>query len=355
MVTWNYNGDADITLGEVKISKTAKIILIILLVILVICGGLSIYFRNYIYDFIANPQVVLSQSEINLEVHNEFIPEDYIANSTSEYTYDIAGKDEINIDKLGTYEVIYNSKNRIKSNSAKLTVNVVDTTPPEIKLTKDMLMLTRGKDTDKFNAKDYLESVSDNYSKPEKILIDFTTNIDFEHNDEIEVTYEAQDEAGNIATAKLNIAVYDSLDELIAEYEKNKEENGKEDEDIEAAKQEKEKEEAATQAQTEAQTQAQTEAPTQAQTEAPTEEPATEAPTTEAPNNDPWISGVHDITVTTSTDFGTMQAQLISGVSGSGTVYCDYSSVNLTVPGTYPVYWSSDDGASATCYVTVTE
>ena len=135
---WNYAHDADLTIGETHVSKTAKILLISLIVVLIILSGLAIYFRAYIYDYIVNPSVELSESSINLEVHSKFNPEEYITNINSGYTYEIEQND-INTDVLGEYVVTYNSKNKVRQNSIQLTVNVVDTTGPNIELTSDLL------------------------------------------------------------------------------------------------------------------------------------------------------------------------------------------------------------------------
>lgn len=347
MIEWNYAGDADITIGEVRISRTAKVILIILIIILCICMGASIYFRHYIFDFISNPQVVLSSNTITLEVNSELNPEKYIIGDTSAYTYTVDGLNTVNTKKLGKYTITYNSKNLIKSNSVTLIIKVVDTTAPEITLTEDALKLVRGTDTDNFNAKNYLKEVKDNYSKAENIKIDFTNTLNFD-NDEVEVLYSATDEAGNIATAKLSIIVVDSEDDLIADYEKQRqaEEEAKRQAEEESRQQEESKQQA-TEAPTQKQTEAQTEAPTQETTTKENKERKTEAK--------PYIKGVKDITVSVGTSTSDIVSKLVSGVSGSGYVSCDYSSVNPTVAGTYPVYWSSDDGASATSYVTVKE
>ena len=62
---WYYKGDADITIGEVHISNRARIILIILVISTVIVGGLGIYFRNYIYDYLVNPSIQLAERDIS--------------------------------------------------------------------------------------------------------------------------------------------------------------------------------------------------------------------------------------------------------------------------------------------------
>ena len=358
MMEWNYAHDADITIGEVHLSNTAKIILILLIIFLLAGGGLAIYFRSYIYDYIADPEIILIDDTVELEVHSSFDEKKYINNlefyeeasttdASGRYSYVVEGLDKVNTDKLGEYTITYKSKNSVKSKEVTLKVKVVDTTAPKITLKKDVVLLTRGKDTDKFNPRDYLDSVSDNYTKTENIKIDFTKNINFDA-DEFEVIYTATDESENMATAKLSLVIFDSEEEK-QEEEKKQNEDGEDEGDSTDKPTEK-----PTDKPTETQTQTPT---TQSQTQAPTTQATTQA-TTEATTQaapDPYISGVHDISVPVGTDYGTMVASLISGVTGSGYVSCDYSSVNLTVAGTYPVYWSSDDGASATSYVTVTE
>jgi hypothetical protein len=277
----------------------------------------------------------------------EFYEEASTTDASGRYSYVVEGLDKVNTDKLGEYTITYKSKNSVKSKDIALKVKVVDTTAPKIKLKKDVVLLTRGKDTDKFNPRDYLDSVSDNYTKTEKIKIDFTKNINFDA-DEFEVIYTATDESENMATAKLSLVIFDSEEE---KQEEEKKQNEDEDEKDDGGSTDN------TNGSTEKPTERPTDRPTESQTQAPTTQATTQA-TTEATTQaapDPYISGVHDISVSVGTDYNTMVASLISGVTGSGYVSCDYSSVNLTVAGTYPVYWSSDDGASATSYVTVTE
>lgn len=63
----------------------------------------------------------------------------------------------------------------------------------------------------------------------------------------------------------------------------------------------------------------------------------------------PYIK-VHDITCSMST----IQSAIYGAVDGSsGTVMCDLS--NITGCGTYTVYWTASDGATATSRVTITE
>lgn len=352
MIEWNYAHDADITIGEVHISKTAKILLICLIVFLVIVTGVAIYFRAYIYDYIANPTIILTEKEVNIEVHEKFNAENYIANDTSNYTYEIVNSD-FDVDKLGTYIVTYNSSNRVNKNTVDLTVNVVDTTPPEIILTKELDLLVRGKDTKHFNPVKYIKSIKDNYSSKDKIKIDYTTDIDFS-KDTAQIIYKATDENNNVSTKTLNLAIYNSAEDL----EKDKDNKTQTTENNTSNSNNSQTEAPVTEEYTEAPTEApQTEAPTEVPTEAPTEA-QTEAP---APITERSISGVHDVTYSWSDTSWTLQSaysDLAAGVSCTGdSIYLEGYSGQIAGPGTYAFTWrySSDGSSPATCYLYVTE
>lgn len=88
----------------------------------------------------------------------------------------------------------------------------------------------------------------------------------------------------------------------------------------------------------------------QQSTQTTREEPTTQAP---APKADPYIN-VHDVTASASGGTAAIEAALNSAVDGSsGTVMCDPSAI--TGIGTFPVYWTATDGATATSYITITE
>ena len=75
--------------------------------------------------------------------------------------------------------------------------------------------------------------------------------------------------------------------------------------------------------------------------------------TTERPAVQAYIN-VHDVTASMSGGTAAIEAALNGAVdSSSGTVTCDTSSI--TGIGTFPVYWTSTDGATAISYITVTE
>lgn len=74
---------------------------------------------------------------------------------------------------------------------------------------------------------------------------------------------------------------------------------------------------------------------------------------TESPKTTPYIK-VHDVSASMSGGNDAIEAALKSAVdASSGTVMCDPSAI--TGLGTFPVYWTSTDGATATSYITITE
>lgn len=389
---WYYKGDADITIGEVHISNRARIILIILVISMVIVGGLGIYFRNYIYDYLVNPSIQLAEKDIvnnpkasifgsngekfdtindntvYLEVHTKFNPYEYIANVSSgkdlyatntdaiatstdatstdataqqktAFSFTIEGAD-FDVDTLGTYKVKYISKNRMHTNEETLKVIVVDTTAPVVTLKKNVITLVREKDLADFDAKVYLDKVEDNYTSKEKLLISYgTVNFDKTKEEEAdkesvsitrELLYSAEDEEGNVGVNTLSIVIFDTEEDKQEKEEQEKEDNNKDNNN---------------------KPQKTTEAPVAEQPT--TQAPTTEQPTTQAPAPTPYISGVYNITATSLDDAWNQLESMFYSASFSGSsLSFDASSVNGTVSGTYPVYWTSSD-CSTTTYVTI--
>lgn len=71
------------------------------------------------------------------------------------------------------------------------------------------------------------------------------------------------------------------------------------------------------------------------------------------PKTEPYIK-VHDVTVSASAGTAGIQAALESAVDAcSGVVMTDASSI--VGIGTFPIYWTASDGATATSYITITE
>lgn len=74
---------------------------------------------------------------------------------------------------------------------------------------------------------------------------------------------------------------------------------------------------------------------------------------TSKPNQSPFINGVKNVSLAVGSSIHDLTFLLQSGVSASASFSIDYAEVNLSVPGSYKVYYIADDGASASCEVSV--
>lgn len=214
VVEWHYAHDADISLGEVHISKVAKIILISLCCLLVVGIGLTIYFRNYIIDSIANPRIQLTTSEKTIEVFDDFNALDYVADADvlNKVEYEING--EVDANTVGTYVIEYISKNNAKTNTATLTVNVVDTTPPTIVLANNgAIQIVRDSDEyNNFNPLDYVLSCSDNYDENPLLSFAPTRLVADEQTSEAKIDFSAVDTANNRTSATLTVFILENYE-----------------------------------------------------------------------------------------------------------------------------------------------
>ena len=339
---WVYDGKADITIGEVHISNTAKILLIALLVLIIVLGVLGFLNRKVIYDFVVRPSVVLTTEEANIEVGDKFDPNNYLAAQKYAERYELIQPDikKVDTNKLGTYEVEYQLKTLTGVNSTPLKVNVVDTTAPKISLTKKSLILIRDKDTKNFDANKYIKDYSDNYDKKEDITLSMTETIDWS-KDEVEIIYSVKDKSGNIGEAKLPITVNDPP--VVPETNSNNGGNSGSQSSNNSSSNSGNSNSGSSNNSSSNNNRGNSNSGNNSSSQKSNS------------SNKAYISGVHDITVKVDSDFTDMVNKLVSGVEGSGYVTCDYSSVNLQQSGTYTVTFHSDDGVTKTAKVKVVD
>lgn len=368
-LTWYYAHDADITIGEKKVSKAAKVALIALILALCALVVLGIYFRTYIYDYIVNPTINLNTSEVEIPVHSQFDPEKYILYDDERHPIEVAYPDvsDIDFDKLGEYTVYYTSKNSMKISKIPLDIKIVDNEPPKIELKTYLILLDREEAKKSFNPKDYIKDYSDNYTPKDKLDITWTKQINWD-DESAKIDYIVTDGQGLQSMASLMVVLNDppphehiwddgtiikeptTEEEGIIEYKCKDCDMTKKVKIPKLPKHEKPKE-----------------------PENPVVMPNPPVPT--VPNNptpeppppqppqpvnppapaQPYINGVHDVTVKVGTSISDLVAKLTSGVSGSGSITVDYHSVNLTVAGSYTVTFKSSDGVTKTCTVTVVD
>ena len=191
---WNYAHDADLTFGEVHVSKAPKIALAITIISIIIVTTLCIIYRDVLGDLIVNSQLVLNEDKVVVEVYSDFNPESYISESNVG-SYEVTNiNSNVDTNKLGTYKVIYSSKNSVNSLDQELTVEVKDQTAPVIQLktreSSDLFIeiedgqytaqVVLGSEiTQNFDPSKYIDSVLDNYSDTDDITLDWSRKLDF--------------------------------------------------------------------------------------------------------------------------------------------------------------------------------
>lgn len=189
-MTWNYKGEADITLGERHASPVPKILTALIILAIVVVGILALIQKDYFYDQLNNPHIVLKQESIVIDYQSNFNALDYIdQNKTLKYdkfmeydstmTFAPVEDEELppyyfvydsNVDTSipGDYKVTYYSHNRIQDNEVSLSVTVtapVDEVAPTITLTtNEVTLYYNHADIKDFNPEDYIQSVTDDKS-----------------------------------------------------------------------------------------------------------------------------------------------------------------------------------------------
>lgn len=188
--------------AKLHAQRLRNIFIVLLIVTLIGAASVGAYlFRQYQMLQNQNLILILTADEITLDYGAAFNPIDYVEDYTKEDGVELILPDAIDTHQIGKTEVLYKIKNRIKTETAVLTVNVVDQSPPDITLSTNEVTLTRGHDT--FSGKAYLSSAEDTVDGD---LTDRVTwnNPDESLNDQ-DVTYTVADSSGNTGTAVLTL------------------------------------------------------------------------------------------------------------------------------------------------------
>ena len=312
---WQSDRKADITLGEVKISNVAKIILFVLIISLVVGTILIALNRKFVYDAIANPKVLLNTKEVTLSVNkDDFNYKNYLINEKYPKRYKLIypKNKDVNTHKIGTYRVKYKLKHFAGTSENILVVHVKDTTAPEITLTNSSVSITESEKSS-FNAASYISSVTDNYDK--NLTVDNVKVDSINWSSSTKVIYRIKDSSGNEGTKELIVTVSSNS--------------------------------------TPASSSSSATSSSSSRSSASSSRSSGGSARSSGGGGGAYISGVHNVSVPQGTSFSSLSGQLMSGVHGSGYVSVSFSAVNLSYPGSYPVTFSSSDGVTKTATVTV--
>ena len=188
-MTWNYKGEADITLGERHASPLPKILTALIVLAIIVVGILAFIQRDYFYDQLNNPHIILTQESVTIPYQGKFNALDYIDQAKTlrydkfmeygsimtfapeediDYPYFFVYDSNVDTSIPGDYKVTYYSHNRIQENEVSLSVTVtapVDEVAPTITLTtNEVTLYYNHEDIKDFNLEDYIQSVTDDKS-----------------------------------------------------------------------------------------------------------------------------------------------------------------------------------------------
>ena len=182
--------------------RLRNMFIVILIVTLVGTVSVGAYLFHH-YQMLQNQNLILTLTadEVTLDYGAVFNPIDYVEDYTKEDGVELILPDVIDTHQIGKTEALYTIKNRVKTETAGLTINVVDQSPPDITLSNHEVTLTRGQDA--FSGKAYLSSAADNADG------DLTDRVTWNDPDESlndqDITYTVTDSSGNIGRDVLTL------------------------------------------------------------------------------------------------------------------------------------------------------
>lgn len=155
-------------------------------------GELTLYFEQL--------ELVLSDSEVEVEYNSPFLAMNYVKEYTEKDGVELILPEEIHTDVLGSQIVLYKVRNAKKVITRELIVNVVDRTAPILELSDSEVTLIKNKD--QFSCRVYIAKAEDNVDKNIIEKVKCSDEIDLSKNEQ-EIEYSVSDESGNEVSKKL--------------------------------------------------------------------------------------------------------------------------------------------------------
>lgn len=290
-----------------------------ILISLFLLGIVIFYGSKFISIFTNDLYINLTTDTVTLEVGETFEAEIYIQDY-SEGEDIVIDLPSIDTSQIGIYQAEYLISNEYRTKRAILTLQVVDTIAPTLTLTTDTVTITQG---DEFICTFYYE-VTDNYDNNVSVnCSDFGDTLG-EH----EVIITAIDSSSNTTEVILTVII-EEAETIIENSTTNNSSSG-------------------------------SSSNSSNNTSNSGNSNSNNSSSNDNSNNNnqststsPYISGQLNYSVPVGTSVDDFIWLVSSNITASGTITITYSSVNLTIAGTYTFTIRSDDGASATGTVTV--
>lgn len=188
-------------IDETKIADLRKKNLKIVFIVIGILASLTIASITFFFSKDSLQQLFqtlelsfTTDKTVEIEYGTGFNSRDYVKDYTKAENVELILPETLDTKQLGNHTLTYVLKNKKKSISKELKVNVVDKQAPSLKLKQYSLTLTRGIDTS-FACKTYIDQAVDNVDG------DVTKKVEcskFDSNkDQQDITYSVKDSSGN--------------------------------------------------------------------------------------------------------------------------------------------------------------
>lgn len=196
--------------------KIAKKLLLIIVIISVIFTGVYLYYDQVYLERTSSPRIsLIGKNELILKVNSKYIEQGAKASfRKNDISKNIIIDNNIDNNKIGSYEIIYTIKANDVTKSVRRVVKVIDDEKPIITLegAKEITYLINRK----YQEKGY--SATDNYDGDLTDKVNVTNNINFLKEGTYEVKYEVTDSSNNVSTeVRKVIYVKPKLKELPSE------------------------------------------------------------------------------------------------------------------------------------------
>ena len=331
--------------------SSLTMVLLVLFAILTL-GAAGFLIKNIVIASFQDIELQLTKEDTVINVGDPFNAQDYVDHVTeADNIYIIYPS--LDTSSAGIYYLDYVATNNYKNVKKTLKAIVVDSQGPVITLNEEEIHLVRDRDEDNFDALSYVQEITDNVDSDLKPAVN---ELDWEKDEQI-LTYTVNDTAGNTGTATLKVFIEDkTVCDKHATYDEETNTctcNSGYKGDGTACRLIQSSSSSSNSGNTGNSPSSGNSGGTGGGTTGGGGGDTPNPPSPPSPSS-PFISA-SSVTVKVGTSLAEVQAKLVAGIGSSSGYWVDYSAVNTSVPGSYPVYIHGNDGAEGSCSVTVVE
>jgi len=343
----------EIRKGFDKERRRSSLTMVLLILFAIMALGIAFFLiKDVIVASFQDIDLQLTREDLVINVGGSFNAQDYVDHVTeADNVYIIYPS--LDTSSVGIYYLDYVATNNYKNVKKTLKAIVVDSQGPVITLSEEEIHLVRARDEDNFDALSYVQEITDNVDSDLKPAVN---ELDWEKDEQI-LTYTVNDSAGNTGTATLKVFIEDkTVCDKHATYDEETNTctcNSGYKGDGTACRLIQSSSSSSNSGNTGNSPSSGNSGGTGGGTTGGGGGDTPNPPSPPSPSS-PFISA-SSVTVKLGTSLAEVQAKLVAGISSSSGYWVDYSAVNTSVPGSYPVYIHGNDGAEGSCSVTVVE